>query len=170
MKTETKKILKCGLVLFAIAGISSTLVSVVNHFASQVIAKNNKEKEEKLLREIYPSGDISSPISVNINHIEKYWEISNKEQGRIYKCSGKNAYGSITLLVGISSEFKLGRMSFLDLNQSYAQTLKDNYITPYMNSSNKEVALDNVSCGATFGAKLIQEMVLEAVANYKEGK
>ena len=74
------------------------------------------------------------------------------------------------MLVGISSEFKLGRMSFLDLNQSYAQTLKDNYITPYMNSSNKEVALDNVSCGATFGAKLIQEMVLEAVANYKEGK
>ncbi len=170
MKSETKKILSCGLVLFAIAGISATLVSVVNRFTSEVISKNNIEKENRLLREIYPTGDISSPVEINDGHIEKYWVISKENEGRIYKCSGKNAYGSIVLLVGVSSEFKLGRMSFIDLNQSYAQTLKDNYITPYTNASNKEAALDNVNCGATFGAKLIKEMVLEAINNYKEGK
>lgn len=170
MNKEVKKVITCGLVLFAIAGISSCLVSVVNHFTSSVISKNANEKENASLREIYPTGDISSPIEVNGEHVEKYWIVTNENSGRIYKCSGKNAYGSITLLVGISSSYSLGRMSFLELNQSYAQTLKDNYIANYDSSSNKEEALNSVNCGATFGAKLIKSLVDEAKSHYMEGK
>lgn len=170
MNKETKKVIACGLVLFAIAGISSCLVSVVNHFTSNVISKNANEKENASLREIYPTGDISSPVEVNGEHVEKYWIVTNQSSGRIYKCSGKNAYGSITLLVGISSSYSLGRMSFLELNQSYAQTLKDNYIANYASSEDKEAALNNVNCGATFGAKLIKSLVEEAKSHYMEGK
>ena len=43
--------------------------------------------------------------------------------------------------------------------QTYASTLVDNYLVPLNNGSRD---LDDVTCGATYGAKLVRDMVNEA--------
>jgi len=69
-------------------------------------------------------------------------------------------YGKISLIAG----FDVATHNFMSLylvsnEQTYASTLVDNYVTP-LNSGDRD--LEDVSCGATYGAKLIRDMVNEA--------
>lgn len=174
MNKDIKKILLCAGTLCLISGISATLIGVVNMFASNVISSNNEKKEKEALKEVFPLENIGKGVEVNDDlYIKKYWTVSGENEGRAYKCEGKNGYGSISLLIGIYSDFSLGRLSITNLEQSYGQTLKDNYISIYgeaSNGSERETALENVNCGATYGATLIKNMVKQAQNHYKEGK
>ena len=68
-------------------------------------------------------------------------------------------YGKISLLVGFD-RYKVFKGTYTLVNeQTYASTLVDNYLVP-LNGGDKE--LDDVTCGATYGAKLVRDMVKEA--------
>ena len=84
-------------------------------------------------------------------------------------------YGKISLLVGFRLSEKEGTQSYAFVGlyeivdeQTYSSTLQENYINP-LNGGNRD--LDDVSCGATYAATLVRDMVNEAheVAN-KLGK
>ena len=68
-------------------------------------------------------------------------------------------YGKITMLVGISTTYEIGHIYMVTNEQTYATTLVDNYIDPYNEDSHD---LDDVSCGATYGATLIKDMAKQA--------
>ena len=46
--------------------------------------------------------------------------------------------------------------------QTYASTLVENYVDPIKNANNKEDAIEDVKCGATWGATLIRDMINDA--------
>ena len=77
------------------------------------------------------------------------------------------------MLVGISSSFEIGKIYMITNEQTYAQTLTDNFINPY-NNQEKQMNDVDVVCGATYGAKLIKNMAEEAQnwakTNLKEGE
>ena len=69
-------------------------------------------------------------------------------------------YGKISLIAGfdaISHNFK--SIYLIKNEQTYASTLVENYVNPL---NNEEKKLDEVNCGATYGAKLIRDMVNDA--------
>ena len=68
-------------------------------------------------------------------------------------------YGKITLIVGMNSTYQFVKLSVVVNEQTYASTLVDNYINPLNDGSGN---IDDVSCGATYGAKLVRDMVNEA--------
>ena len=82
------------------------------------------------------------------------------EIGWAVRTTGSNMYGKISMLVGFDYSSKLFKGIYLITNeQTYATTLVENYVSP-LNSGDRQ--LDDVKCGATYGATLINEMVTNA--------
>ena len=65
-------------------------------------------------------------------------------------------------MVSISNN-EIGQISIVSNTQSFASTLEEGYIVPYQNG---DISIEDVKCGATFGAKLIKEMAEEARYDY----
>lgn len=180
MNAEVKKALKIGLILASIGGVSALVVSSVNLFTSPLVLKNKTEKEAKARAKIFPEADaaaVESAVAVDLTEekygtLKRYWPIPLDEgEARIYSCSGKNGYGAVSLLIGVYPDFSLGRMSIIENTETYGPTLNQNYIAPYQyyeDGASRQAALDDVTCGATFGAKLIKSMVEQAVSHFKE--
>ncbi len=82
---------------------------------------------------------------------------------QVDQTSGKNAYGAISMLVGVE-DGNLGQFILLEDTQTFASTLEDNYVSVY-NAGEREYS--DVSCGATYGAKLIRDMASEALEDYE---
>ena len=90
--------------------------------------------------------------------------------GNVYTVSGKNSYGSIVLLVGISSEGKLVSIEFLENGQSYSgevQAHVDNKYSAGLTLS--DVTAIDTNCGATYGANTVKELVTIAFNDYNGG-
>ena len=68
-------------------------------------------------------------------------------------------YGKISLLVGFNNLNQFKGMSIITNEQTYASTLVEKYVEPIQNGSRK---IEDVSCGATYGAKLIRDMINDA--------
>ncbi len=187
MNEFTKNMLKTSLVLTIIAGGAALLVGATNALTAPVIEKNNIEKEKKMLSEVYQSeadtfvewskstdekinkeehdnGTYLASIQGNLKYVKKVWTAKKGETkvGYIARFYGKNGYGDVDLLVGISLDGKLGRICIISDTMSYKNKLENSYINPYNDSNNKEESLDKVKCGATFAAKLIQAGIKEA--------
>lgn len=75
-----------------------------------------------------------------------------------YACltDGYNDYGRISLVVGFNEDCLYKSLYVVTNEQSFAPKLKKEYITPLLNGERK---LDDVSCGATYGATTIKDMV-----------
>ena len=84
-----------------------------------------------------------------------------------YACltDGYNDYGRISLVVGFTEECIYKNLYVVTNEQSFAPKLKKEYITPLVNN---ERDLDNVSCGATYGATTIRDMVNNAKDKVEE--
>lgn len=158
-------------ILSAIAGGSALLISGVNLLTGPAIAKNASLTEQQALTRVFGDNAVfGEPVEVNKGSILKYWPATDgNKEGRVYSLSGSNSYGTVSLSVGIYSDYSLGNMIISENTESYGQTLEDNYVGVYQHVSDKEGALEATKCGATFGAELIRGMVEEARAHYKEG-
>ena len=84
-----------------------------------------------------------------------------------YACltDGYNDYGRISLVVGFNTECAYKNLYVVTNEQSFASKLKKEYITPLKNG---ERELDKVSCGATYGATTIKDMVNNSKAKVEE--
>lgn len=164
---NAKKYIITSITLGAIAASSALLIGLANMVTRDRIKQNEIAKTKAGLAEIYGSnatyGDAIEINDKNYPHLLCYYPASIDEQviGNVFKASGKNEFGDITLLVGVSTQNEAGHIYLITNTQSYASTLVNNYVGPY---NNGRVSLDDVSCGATHGAELVKELVDEAVS------
>ena len=177
MKIDWKKTIKIAAILGSFAAIGGISVAVVNVFTAPRIEAYKVEKEQKGLQKIFGGlADCDPSEKVELSEADSpyllayypaYEAGSKTLMGRIYSTSGTNAYGSVSLLVGLTSSFSLYNLVVMENTESYAQTLVDNYLNPLIQSADKESALDEVKCGATYGAKLVRSMVEQAKEHYR---
>ena len=151
--------------LGVIAASSGALIGVTNLVTRNQIALNEKNKIKAGIVDIFgENASISKEESVSdYKYVNYVYEVSGENDqflGYAYRTSGSNMYGKISLLVGFSYETKaLKKFTVVVNEQTYASTLVDKYINPL---NDKEINIDDVSCGATYGAKLVREMLNEA--------
>ena len=169
-----KKYILTAVTLGSIGAVSALLIGLANLVTRNQIAVNAENKIKKGLAEIYDGATFSDKVEIDGNdkYLDCYYVASKDEStiGYVFQTTGSNMYGKISMLVGISKEFEANRFFFIVNEQTYATTLVDNYVTPF-NNGNRQ--LDDVSCGATYGAKLVKAMTEEAISwantNLKEG-
>ena len=180
---DKKHYIMTSVTLGAIAAASGLIIGLTNLITKDQIAKNEKNKINAGISEIYgKNATISKEYAFNddeIKYVEYVYEIGSdaEEDKYIFRTTGSNMYGKVSLLVGVNyiatpaSEEKAAVYQgvYVIVNeQTYASTLVDNYINP-LNDGLRN--LDDTSCGATYGATLVKNMVNEAMkAAEKLGK
>ena len=155
-----------------IAATSAGLIGVANLITKDKIAKNEYDKTMTGISNIFEGAEIEKEYAVDgFKYANYVYELSEDTSGNdryIFKTTGSNSYGKISLLVGIKEmlvkdediqEFVFTNLYVITNEQSFATTLVDNYIDPL---NNGERDIDDVSCSATYGAKLVRDMVNEA--------
>lgn len=172
-----KKNFKIAAILMIIAAVCGLAVSGMNKVTSGIIERNQAEKEAALFKEIFPeySIDYSEIITEGLSDEAITKKVVAKNQsgellGNVYTVSGKNSYGPIVLLVGISSEGKLVSIEFLENGQSYSgevQTHVDNKYSAGLTLS--DITAIDTNCGATYGANTVKELVTVAFNDYNGG-
>lgn len=180
MNKDIKHYLLVGGILCAIGGVSALLIALTNFVTSGPIKEHEKQKEELALKEVFMKDDGSLPTDLvsgdklslkedldsKYDSLICYWNPKSSEEaegvdekyGYVFKAeaSDKNNYGSITLLVAINNDYSVGRISIVKNTESYANVVQKDYVDPY---NKGDIALDDVTCGATFGATAIKDMV-----------
>jgi len=158
------------------AGVSAGVVGLVNYFTAPTIATNSIIREENACKEIYSSATSFSEEfnaeedneEFNFKYIEKAWRALNGSSdfyGFVFRCSGSNAYGSISIIVGFNKDYSIERVEVVENTESFATTVND-YIKTTYNGDNHvqydDISDIDVACGATYGAKLVRSMLVEA--------
>ncbi len=169
--SNIKKYVITSITLGIIAAGSAGLVALANLATRDRIKQNEIESITKGMDEIfgksglkYDEKALKGDELANYKYVKTLYTVKEKDNnalvGYALKTSGSNMYGKITLIVGVDKDtlvFK--RMSVITNEQTYASTLVDNYIDPLNGGT---IGIDDVSCGATYGAKLVREMINEA--------
>ncbi len=181
-------------ILCGIALVCALCISGINMFTSKIIANNAIATELETCQSIFSDYDADKSETQTVSGgtiIKKVLakDSNGNELGYIYTVTGKNSYGVITLMVAIKDN-KVYQVEFLENGQSYASTVeshvKDNYpsskddviypfIKPEESPSIGSIDKDTVngidtSCGATYGANLVKELVQYALNDALGGK
>ncbi len=164
-----------SLTLGIIAAASAGLIGLTNLLTANQIAQNEQNKINAGITALF--GEDASIAAENEITGYKYtnyeYQVSSPDNTEDYalRTTGSNMYGKISLLVGFRymvgpegsgtpiAEYVFTGLYVITNEQTYASTLEDNYIDPL---NDGDVDLDDVSCGATYGATLIRDMVNEA--------
>lgn len=167
-----------SIVLGSIAAVSGALIGVTNLITKDRIAENEANKIKEGIKEIFDQNDVKfqgfelKDAGLNeedykyVTYMYVVKDASDNDIGVAFKTNGSNMYGKMSLIVGYDAESQL----FIDLSvivneQTYATTLVDNYINPLHDGT---ISIDDVSCGATYGAKLVRDMVYDAQSAAEE--
>ena len=172
-----KKNFKIAAILMIIAAVCGLAVSGMNKITSGVIERNQAEKEAALFIEIFSeySIDNSEIITEGLSSEAITKKVVAKDAsgnllGNIYTVSGKNSYGAIVLLVGISSEGKLVSIEFLENGQSYSSEVQAHVDSKYSAGLTlSDINAIDTKCGATYGANTVKELVNVAFSDYNGG-
>ena len=153
--------------LGAIAAASGLLIAGTNLLTEKRIEQNKEIKINNGIESIYGKDcEVSLRKEIkndSYKHVEYVYEI--KDSGYAFKTSDSNMYGNITLIIGFNLKNEFMSLSVVNNEQTYAQTLVDNYLNP-VNAGERNI--DDVSCGATYGATLVRSMINEAKAACEE--
>lgn len=166
------KYFKTAIVLCLICGLCAVLIAFINYFTSPIIKENKVKAEAKACSEIYPNMEYEEVELANADSsIEKKWAAKENGEikGYIYSVSGKNSYGTISLLVGINLNGSTEKVVLTTNTQSYARIVKNHVKATYNNGPVIDVDNVDVKCGATFGATLVKELIQVAVNDYLGG-
>ena len=170
--SNTKKYIMTAVTLGLIAMSGALLISLTNLITKETIKQNEKNNIESGIKEVFDLGK-NAKISdggevTGYQYIEHYYSVMAEANtpslaGLAFRTTGSNMYGKISLIIGIGVNGDFKGLSIITNEQTYAATLVDNYIDP-LNDGTREVA--DVSCGATYGAKLVRDMVNEVKEAY----
>ena len=176
--SDKKHYIITSIVLGSIAAVSGVLIGVTNLITKDQIVKNEQNKINQGMKAIFKQNSIKyqeftkeeAQLEGDYKYLETVYVVSDEndnELGCAFKLSGKNSYGKIALIAGYTKvDQSFISLSLIVNEQSYATTLVDNYINP-LNEGTR--SLEDVHCGATFGARLVHDMVIEgtnAAAEY----
>ena len=160
-----KQYLKVALVLMLITSICAVLIALLNTVTAPIIEKNAYDKEQKTLSVMYDNAVFEeTEYNEDSKGIEKKFIAKDKDTsnvlGYVYIVSGKNAYGMIRLMVRVENE-KATKVEVMDNTESFKKKVND-FINGNVKTNDLTIndlyALD-VKCGATYGAKLVQELL-----------
>ena len=173
--SNIKKYLVTAVILGSIAMGSGLLIGATNLVTRGPIAEYEKNQINNGIKEIFSGHehihysndqevevDKSNPY---VTHVYYVYDGTNENDydnafvGYAIKTEGSNNYGKIALIIGFNSSAFYTNMSVVKNEQSFASTLNRKYITK-VKAGEREI--DDVSCGATYGAKLIRDMVNNA--------
>ena len=157
-----------GLTLGAIAACSAALIGVTNLVTRDQIVKNEQNKIQAGIAAIYGEGAIikNEHEITDYKYTNYVYEIESHVDAPkfVFRTTGSNMYGKISMLVGLNQDVYYNEFALVDVyliidEQTYASTLEENYIDP-LNEGTRD--LYDVNCGATYGAKLVRDMVEDA--------
>ena len=162
---NTKKYILTSVILGSIAAVAAGLIALTNLVTEKKIAQNEQNSVVTGIKKIFgDSAKVKSEKDLDGHQYTVYlYEVENSNNeflGYAFKGEGSNMYGKISLLAGfdgVTHDFT--KLYLISNEQSYASTLVENYVTP-LNSNSRD--LEDVTCGATYGAKLVRDMVNEA--------
>lgn len=169
--SDKKHYIITAVTLGCIAAASGVLIGVTNLITKERIAQNEKYKIQSGIASIFKQNTVKyeefskeeAGLKGEYKYIETLYTVKdndNNDLGCVFKSSGSNMYGKISIISGYDiSSHAFMNLSVIVNEQTYATTLVDNYINP-LNDGTRNV--DDVSCGATYGAKLIRDMIHEA--------
>ena len=171
---NVKKYLITAITLGAIAMASGALIGVTNLITAERIKQNEANKINEGVKEVFdmPNGCVFDKGEVEgYTYIKHCYGIQAEKDtpsfaGLAFLTSGSNMYGKVSLIVGFTVNEELAGVYFVTNEQTYASTLVENYVDP-VNAGTREV--EDVKCGATYGATLVKDMINEAkgaVATY----
>lgn len=165
MANNAKKYIITAVTLGVIAAASAGIIGLTNLLTAKQIAANEQKRFNAGIVAIFgenASVDTNYKNEANGKYIQEWYWVNMGEgvdSNYIFKTTGSNMYGKISLLVGFDSSKDFKGTYTLVNEQTYASTLVENYLVP-LNGGNRD--LDDVTCGATYGAKLVRDMVKEA--------
>ncbi|MGM9970449.1 MAG: hypothetical protein ACI35S_08655 [Anaeroplasma sp.] len=180
------KYFKISAVLCLISLVCAAIIASMNMLTSPIIADNNAKAELETCQAIFADYDQEKSVEIELTNEDKAIvkkvlakNSANEELGYLYTVSGKNAYGTISLIVAIKNN-TVYQVEFLENSQSFASTVNDHVKEKYPSSKDdsiiispypqeeKEIAsaldasaLDalDTKCGATYGANTVKELV-----------
>ena len=163
---NAKKYILTSVILGSIAAVSAGLIALTNLVTENKITQNEINSINSGIKEIFgESAKIETEEDINGHQYAfKQYVVNNDKNeflGYAFRSEGSNMYGKISLISGfdvLTHNFK--SLYLITNEQSYASTLVEKYINPLNETEGQ--TLNDVSCGATYGAKLVREMVKEA--------
>ena len=168
MNKQTKHYLYVGLILASIGVLAAALIVGTNLITKDRIAQNEIAAKNKAMGEVFNDATFGDEVKIEgVEYLVSYSDASrgNEALGSVYYTTGKNLYGSISMMVGIYTTGEIGHISLVENTESYASTIEDEYLYPYNDGTRQ---LEDVKCGATYGAKLIKSMAEAAQNHFKE--
>ena len=187
---KMKKYIITAVILGSIAMTSGLLIGATNLITKGPIDEYKQQLINKGIKDIYSDydyahyaidkdEDIKKDKKTNpfVNHV--YYVYNGQDEnddnntfvGYAFRTEGSNSYGKISLIVGFNADSRLINISVITNEQSFASVLKKNYLDPLMSAEDKQTQKGNVSCRATYGAKLVRDMIDNAQeqADLKKG-
>ena len=154
-----------SITLGSIALCSALLISLTNLLTKDQIAINEQNKLNNGIKEIYGDNasikDESDLKDGGYTYVNYMYVIGSEDvtMGYALRTTGYNSYGKMSLIVGFNNACAYIGFYVITNEQSFATDLERDYIIPVQND---ERELDDVKCGATFGATLVRNMITEA--------
>ena len=162
-----KKYLLTSIILGSIAMASGLLIAGTNMLTKDRIAAYEQKKINEGIASIYEV-DVKTmksdtkELGKSFDYVSNAYYVVKDENdapmGYAFKTKGTNSYGDISLIVGFNKDYIYKGVAVVTNGQSFASTLKKNYLDPLI-KDHKTVDEVDVSCGATYGAKLTKAMI-----------
>lgn len=150
-----------SLTLGLIAAASAILITGSNLLTKDKIAQNEIDNITKGISFIFgDDAKIKSESAIDsYKYVDYVYEIqSDVDLGYVFRTTGSNMYGKMTLIVGFDTSDNFVSMKTIVNEQTYTKEV-EKFITDVDNGAR---SVEDVSCGATYGAKLVRDMVNEA--------
>lgn len=172
--------LKIAIVLVIIGGLAGLLIYGVNELTYQQIIDNRIETEEAYYKEIFGI-DEDTKITIDKQDIDGLVDqmvtITQKDDGSligvIYRGTGVNSYGFVTVLVGFLPDGTLANVviSGSDNTPTYVKSVKKNNLDIFEDQDRSMFAMDAeidevTSASYTFGS--VVSIVKQAVVEFDE--
>ena len=179
MPSNMKKYVLTAVTLGLIAAGGALLIAGTNMLTRDTIEANKTKTINNGLAAIYDVESLKTdtanlPEDKKFDYvINEYYVVKDEADaplGYAFKTEGSNSYGKVSLIVGFNASYVYKGVAVVENGQSFASTLKKKYLDPLVKEG-KTVDEVDVSCGATYGAKLVRSMVNSATeaAEYLKG-
>ena len=168
--SNIKKYILTAVTLGLIAASGALLIAGTNMITRDRIAENEQKSINNGIATIYGAGSVADEHDlaegIEYTYITKCYKVRFEEdegssKGYAFRTDGSNNYGKISLIIGFDNYQSYVGLSVIANEQSFASTLKKGYLDLIKDGS-KTIDDVSVSCGATYGAKLVRAMVEEA--------
>ena len=175
MPSNMKKYILTSITLGVIAASGALLIAGTNMLTRDTIAKNEQKSINSGIAKIFGTSETITNESslkegVKYDYVITCYQVNDSNNsllGYAFRTTGSNNYGKISLIVGFNKDSIYKGLSVVTNEQSFASTLKKNYID-LIKDGNQTINDVDVSCGATYGAKTVRAMVTEAEKALKD--